>query len=84
MSKPKRKPAEEARSHFSKLLNDAESGKATIITRHGRPVAVVVPIADYTPPARQQSLLDLRGTGRGLWGEDSMQTIRALKDEWER
>ena len=84
MSKPKRKPAEEARAHFSKLLNDAESGKATIITRHGRPVAVVVPIAEYTRTARQQSLLDLRGTGRGLWGEDSVQTIRALKDEWER
>jgi prevent-host-death family protein len=84
MSKPKRKPAEEARAQFSKLLNDAEKGKSTIITRHGRAVAVVVPMADYTRTTRQQPLLDLEGTGRGLWGEDSMQTIRALKDEWER
>jgi len=84
MSKAKRKPAEEARAHFSKLLNDAENGRATIITRHGRDVAVVVPIAAYARTARQQPLLDLQGTGRGLWGEDSAKTIRALKDEWER
>jgi prevent-host-death family protein len=84
MSKPKRKRAEEARAHFSKLLNDAENGKATIITRHGRPVAAVVPMDDYARTTRQESILDLRGTGRGLWGEDSRETIRALKDEWER
>lgn len=84
MAKPKRRPAEEARAHFSKLLNDAEKGTATIITRHGRPVAAVVPIAEYTRTPRQQPLLDLQGTGRGLWGKDSVQTIRALKEEWER
>jgi prevent-host-death family protein len=84
MSKIKRKGAEEARKQLPALLDDAEKGRSTIITRHGRDVAVVIPIADYARTARQQPLLDLEGTGRGLWGEDSMQTIRALKEEWER
>lgn len=32
----------------------------------------------------QIPLTSLAGTGRGLWGPDSRQTIRELKDEWER
>ena len=84
MSKIKRTGAEEARKQLPALLDDAEKGRSTIITRHGRDVAVVIPIADYARTARQQPLLELEGTGRGLWGEDSMQTIRALKEEWER
>jgi prevent-host-death family protein len=84
MAQPKRKRAEEARAQFSEVLNDAEKGRSTIITRHGHPVAVVVPMTEHTRTARQQPLLDLRGTGRGLWGKDSVQTIRALRDEWER
>jgi hypothetical protein len=27
-------------------------------------------------------LLSLSGSGRGLWGEDSNQTLRELRDEW--
>lgn len=29
----------EAKTHFSKLLDDVEAGKKIIITRHGKPVA---------------------------------------------
>ena len=84
MSRIKHKGAEEARKQLPALLDDAEKGRSTIITRHGRPIAVLVAFEDYVPKTRQQSILDLRGTGRGLWGKDSVQTIRALKDEWER
>jgi hypothetical protein len=31
------------------------------------------------PPVR---LLDLAGTGRGLWGHDSTEYLRRLRDEW--
>jgi hypothetical protein len=27
-------------------------------------------------------LLDLAGTGRGLWGDDSNEYLRRLRDEW--
>ena len=39
-----RKGAEEARNQLPDLLEAAEKGRSTIITRHGRPVAALVPI----------------------------------------
>ena len=75
--------AEEARSRLPELLDDAESGRATLITRHGRPIAALVPIAQYEK-GRQLSVLPFKGTGRGMWGKDSARTIRELRDEWQR
>ena len=79
-----RKGAEEARNRLPDLLDAAENGRSTIITRHGRPVAALVPIGQLGARGEQQSLLPLEGTGRGLWGKNSTKTIRALKAEWER
>lgn len=76
-----RKGAEEARSHLPQLLDAAENGETTVITRHGRPVAALVPIAGHH---RQEPLTPLQGSGRGLWGEDSTRTIRELREEWDR
>lgn len=79
-----RKGAEEARNHLPDLLDAAEKGQPTIITRHGRPVAALVPIEAFGAGARQQSLLPLEGSGRRQWGEDSARVIRELRDEWTR
>jgi len=84
MSRVVRKGAEEARSQLPDLLAAAEKGRSTIITRHGRPVAALVPIDAYGSAVRQQPLLPLAGTGRGLWGKDSTRTVRKLRDEWDR
>jgi prevent-host-death family protein len=84
MSRIVRKGAEEARSQLPDLLAAAEKGRSTIITRHGRPVAVLVPIDAYGSAVRQQPLLPLAGTGRGLWGKDSTRTVRKLREEWDR
>ncbi len=35
----------EARARFAELLDDAERGNVTLITRHGRAAAAVVPVA---------------------------------------
>lgn len=80
----RRKGAEEARSQLPELLDDAEEGRSTIITRHGRPVAALVPIDSSGVAVRQQPLLPLAGSGRGLWGRDSSNTLRKLRDEWSR
>ncbi|HUO66232.1 MAG TPA: type II toxin-antitoxin system prevent-host-death family antitoxin, partial [Gammaproteobacteria bacterium] len=66
-----------------KLLEAAEAGHATVITRRGEPVAALVPADAYTA-YRQQSLLPIAGTGRGLWGRDSARVLRRLRDEWNR
>jgi len=77
--------AEDARAQLPQLLQAAEQGRSTIITRHGKPVAALVPVDELqaaTP--RQQPLWSLVGTGKGLWGPDIRRAIRELKDEWER
>jgi prevent-host-death family protein len=80
----RRKGAEEARNRLPELLDAAEEGHSTIITRHGRPVAVLVPITAYGDAIGQQPLIPWRGSGRGLWGKDSSRTIRRLREEWNR
>jgi prevent-host-death family protein len=79
-----RKGAEEARNQLPDLLAAAEKGQSTIITKHGRPVAALVPIGAYDAAARQQPLVPVGGSGRGLWGKDSTSTLRKLRDEWSR
>ncbi len=79
------KGAEEARNQLPDLLDAAEKGRSTIITRHGRPVAALIPIADHERTGhRQQPLTPLKGTARGLWGKDSARALRKLRDEWNR
>jgi prevent-host-death family protein len=84
MSRAPRKGAEEARNQLPDLLDAAEHGRSTIITRHGRPVAALVPIAEHRPAQKQETLLPLAGSGRGMWGRDSRRTLRKLRDEWDR
>ena len=78
------KGAEEARKRLPELLAEAEKGRSTIITKHGQPVAALVPIAVYNSAVRQQPLMPLAGSGTGLWGPDSGATIAELRDEWSR
>ena len=75
--------AEQARSHLPELLEYARQGSSTIITKHGRPYAALVPLAQSAPRRKGPSLLDLKGSGAGLWGRNSARTVSRLRDEWE-
>jgi prevent-host-death family protein len=79
-----RKGAEEARNRLPELLEAAENGCSTVITRHGRPVAVLAPIAAYRAAEGQQPLTPWHGSGRGLWGKHSARTLRQLREGWNR
>jgi prevent-host-death family protein len=79
-----KKGAEEARNQLPSLLDAAERGRSTVITKHGKPVAALVPIEDFSAGGRQSPLTKLKGSGRGLWGADAARTIDALRDEWSR
>jgi hypothetical protein len=48
------------------------------LTKDDRAVTAGAP---STGPAPTR-LLDLAGTGRGLWGADSTEYLRRLRDEW--
>ena len=81
--KPVSRGAEQARQHLPAILSAAASGRTTLITRHGRTVAAVVP-ANAVRQRAGASLLALAGTGRGLWGRSSARAIGNLRDEWNR
>lgn len=38
----------DARAHLAEVITRAQNGSPTVITRHGAPVAAVVPIEDFT------------------------------------
>jgi prevent-host-death family protein len=76
-----RKGAEEARNRLSELLEAAEKGRATIITKRGRPVAVLAPVAAYAGGVRPRAVV---GSGPGLWGADSTRGLCKLRDQWSR
>jgi prevent-host-death family protein len=82
MTRPDRKGVEDARSQLPALLVEAERGHSTIITRHGRSIAAIVPVERAA--GRQKSLLGLAGSGKGLWGKSSPRTLRRLRQEWDR
>ncbi len=86
MSAITRYDLEQARIQLPAIVANAHAGHASIITRHGKPVAAVVPVQDLqrSRAAREAAsdLLALRGTGRGLWGMDVGQTVAELRDEW--
>jgi prevent-host-death family protein len=84
MSRQERKGVEDARSQLPTLLAEAERGRSTVITRHGRPIAAIVPVGRTADRPRQLSLLGLAGSGKGLWGRDSAKTLRKLRGEWDR
>jgi len=84
MSRPNRRGVEDARNQLPALLAEAERGRSTIITRHGRSIAAIVPVERAEGGSRQKSLMGLAGSGKGLWGKDSARTLRRLRDEWQR
>ena len=76
--------AEDARKQLPALLNAAIEGRTTIITKHGRAVAAVVPADSIASAKKQTPITIIAGTGKGLWGKDSSKAVAKLRDEWSR
>ena len=75
---------EQARAQLPHIASEAAAGSSSVITRHGKPVAVVVPVELWeSVQSRPINVLALRGTGRGLWPQGAAQAVAALRDEWE-
>lgn len=78
-SDPTRSVAQ-AREEFPSILEAAETGYETVITRRGKPVALIGPMSLRRP--RERTPLDsLIGSGKHLWGH-ARQHVKALRDEW--
>ena len=74
--------AYEAKTHLPGLLDEVANGESIIITKHGVPVAVLVPPATHPPLAVHDAVAGLRAFRRGHRLEGL--TIRELIDEGRR
>ncbi len=83
MRKPQYVGVEQARSQLPALLVEATKGRSTVITRHGKLVAAIVPVDQFAASGAQRSLLSVAGSGKGLWGANSSRAIRRLRAEWD-
>jgi prevent-host-death family protein len=72
----------EAKTHLSELLDRVEQGEELVITRRGRPVARLVPVADVARTRAAEAVTRLRALRRGttLGGLD----WRELRDAGRR
>ena len=77
---------EQARARLPHIAAEAVAGYSSVITRHGKAVAAVVPMgqwqAQQSQKIRAAGLLSLRGTGRGLWPQGAGQAVDDLRQEW--
>ncbi len=77
---------EQARIQLPAIAANAHAGNASVITKHGKPYAAIVPVQALQKlrarGASASGVLALRGSGRGLWGADVGQAISRLRDEW--
>jgi prevent-host-death family protein len=65
----------QAKTHFSRLLKEAEAGKEVIVMRGSQPVAKIVAISNETPPMRR-----LAGIYQGMVTFDD-KALDPLSDE---
>lgn len=73
----------EAKTHLSRLLADVENGVEVTITRHGRPVARLVPIVDAADE-RAAAVARLRALKRELDVRATPEEIRSWIDDGKR
>jgi prevent-host-death family protein len=74
--------AEEARTLLPELLERAHHGKASLITKRGKPYAAIVSVQQAEAASAGAPILALAGSGRGLWGRDAAALVARLRDEW--
>jgi len=73
----------DAKTHLPELLRRAEAGERITITRHGRPIARLVPYEEDEAVAASTVVRSLRAFARGRRLGDDL-TVRALIDEGRR
>ena len=75
----KKVAAREANQGFSKLLAEVAKGHEVIITRHGRPVARLVPVSDPAAARKREAAIKrlLTRLERGV----PLGGLRATRDE---
>lgn len=72
--------ASEAKTHLPQLLDEVERGETLIITRHGRPIARLVPERDRRHEEIANAIAGIRALRRGT-GKITFAELRSARDE---
>jgi prevent-host-death family protein len=72
--------ASEAKTHLPQLLDEVERGETVIITRHGRPIARLVPEADRRRAEIDEVMAAIEARRRHA-ARSSVKEILAARDE---
>ena len=73
---------EQGRNTLPQLALRAFGGETSVLTKHGKPYAAIVPLEMVQrAQMRKSSFSALRGTGKGLWGDAPAQMIADMRDE---
>jgi prevent-host-death family protein len=72
----------EAKTHLSTLLEQVERGEEITITRHGRPIARLVPVGGVSVERLADTVLRLKAFRRGRRLDDL--SVKALIEEGRR
>ena len=56
--------ASDAKTHLPQLLTDVERGETVVITRHGRPIARLVPETDRRQAEMERLVKEIREFGK--------------------
>jgi prevent-host-death family protein len=84
--------AYEAKTHLPQLLERVQRGERFLITKHGRPVAELIPVALRDSQQIRRAIAELRSVRRALARRDTRmrqimrkgETLRALAHEGHR
>ena len=79
--------ASEAKTHLPRLLDEVERGETIVITRHGRPIARIVPEVTRRQAEIAKAVAELRAVRRSIAerGESlSWDELKAFRDEGRR
>jgi prevent-host-death family protein len=75
--------ASEAKTHLPQLLDDVEHGDTIVITRHGRPIARLVPEQDRRKQEAASAVASIKAMRKGN-GRISVDELLSLRDEGRR
>jgi prevent-host-death family protein len=75
--------ASEAKTHLPRLLDEVERGETLIITRHGRPIARIIPEVDRRQEAIDKAIANIRAL-RKRTGKMTVAEIKSAINEGRR
>ena len=72
--------ASEAKTKFLSILDEVERGASVIVTRHGKPIARIVPEAEIDRERVERAMESMRALRQRI-GKVSLEEILSARDE---